>query len=195
MAGTVTTATSPLNCLWIEPGSRRSIDGFEYAVCQRVPDAERVVNEAECAHCPSWEPLRYQSKRPSVHGGTFVKSLSTVLFGTWVLAALTIAPAHGWQVSPDEHAAHHPAAQAAPASTPQPAPVPQAKGMKGMKGMDMKASNAKLDELVAKMNAAQGQAKVDAMAELLTTLVQHHQNMHGNMGEMMSKMKDGAAAK
>ena len=41
--------------------------------------------------------------------------------------------------------------------------------MAGMKGMDMKASDAKLDELVAKMNAAQGQAKVDAMAELLTT--------------------------
>ena len=67
--------------------------------------------------------------------------------------------------------------------------------MAGMKGMDMKASDAKLDELVAKMNAAQGQAKVDAMAELLTTLVKQHQSMHGNMGQMMSKMKDGAAAK
>ena len=41
---------------------------------------------------------------------------------------------------------------------------------------------------------AQGQAKVDAMAELLTTLVQYHQSMHGNMDQMMSKMK-GAAAK
>jgi len=33
------------------------------------------------------------------------------------------------------------------------------------------------------------------MAELLTTLVKQHQSMHGGMGQMMSKMKDGAAAK
>jgi hypothetical protein len=51
---------------------------------------------------------------------------------------------------------------------------------------------------VKKMNAAQGQAKVDAIAELLTTLVQQHQSMHGDMGQMMSKTQDkhaGAAAK
>ena len=121
-----------------------------------------------------------------------MKSPGIVLGGALLVAAFTTAPAHGWQVSPEEHAAHHPAAPAAKAEA---APAPQAKGMAGMKGMDMKASNAKLDELVAKMNAAQGQAKVDAMAELLTTLVKQHESMHGNMGEMMSKMKDGAAAK
>ena len=118
-----------------------------------------------------------------------MKSPGIVLGGALLVAAFTTAPAHGWQVSPEEHAAHHPAAKA------EPAPAPQAKGMAGMKGMDMKASNAKLDELVAKMNAAQGQAKVDAMAELLTTLVKQHQSMHSNMGQMMSKMMDGAAAK
>ena len=194
MARTVTTATSPLNCFWIARGSRRAIEGFEYAVCQRIPDAERVVNEAECAYCPSWEPPRCPGH--SLHRGTFMKSPGTVLFGALLVTALSSAPAHGWQVSPEEHAAHHPAAQADKAApTPQPAPAPQAKARAGMKGMDMKASDAKLDELVAKMNAAQGQAKVDAMAELLTTLVKQHQSMHGNMGEMMSKMKDGAAAK
>jgi len=193
MAGTVTTATSPLNCFWIEPGSRRSMDGFEYAVCRRVPDAERVVNEAECAYCPSWEPPR--CPRHSLHGGTFMKSPGAVLVGALLVTALTIVPAHGWQVSPEEHAAHHPAAQADKAApTPHPAPAPEAKAMAGMKGMDMKAADAKLGELVAKMNVAQGQAKVDAMAELLTTLVQYHQSMHGNMDQMMSKMK-GAAAK
>ena len=125
-----------------------------------------------------------------------MKSPGTVLFGALLVTALTIAPAHGWQVSPEEHAAHHPAAQADKAApAPQPPPAPQAKAMAGMKGMDMKASDAKLDELVAKMNAAQGQAKVDAMAELLTTLVKQHQSMHGNMGPMMSNMKDGHAAK
>jgi len=124
-----------------------------------------------------------------------MKSPGTVLFGALLVTALSSAPAHGWQVSPDEHAAHHPAAQADKAApTPHPAPAPEAKAMAGMKGMDMKAADAKLGELVAKMNVAQGQAKVDAMAELLTTLVQYHQSMHGNMDQMMSKMK-GAAAK
>ena len=55
MARTVTAAISPLNCLWIQPGSRRSIEQFEYAVCRRIPGAERVVNEAECKYCPAWE--------------------------------------------------------------------------------------------------------------------------------------------
>jgi hypothetical protein len=55
MAHTVTAATSPLNCRWIEPGSRRSIEQFEYAVCRRIRGAERVVNEAECMYCPAWE--------------------------------------------------------------------------------------------------------------------------------------------
>ena len=118
-----------------------------------------------------------------------MKTRVAVLGGVLAVAALTIAPAQGWQVSPEEHAKHHPAEQAEKAT-----PAPQAK----MAGMDMKAmmaSNARLDALVTKMNAAQGQAKVDAMAELLTALVQQHESMHGNMGQMMSKMKDGAAAK
>jgi hypothetical protein len=118
----------------------------------------------------------------------FMKSNVAVLGGALLAAALTSAPAQGWQVSADEHAKHHPAGEPDKAT-----PAPQAKGMAGMKGMDMAASSAKLDALVTKMNAAQGAAKVDAIAELLTALVQQHQAMHGNMGEMMSKMKDGAA--
>jgi hypothetical protein len=128
--------------------------------------------------CPSWV----------VEDGVMtIRVLGSVL----VVAALTIAPAHAWQVTPEEHAKHHPEAQAGKA-----APAPQAKSP-GMKGMDMMASSAKLDELVKKMNAAQGQVKVDAMAELLTALVQQHQSMHGNMAEMMSKMqnKDAGTAK
>ena len=129
-----------------------------------------------------------------------MKSPGAVLSGALLVTALTIVPAHGWQVSPEEHAAHHPAAQADKAvPTPQKAPAPpQAKGMAGMKGMDMKASNAKLDELVAKMNAAQGQAKVDAVAEVVTALVQQHQAMHGNMSAKMSEkgmMGAGAGGK
>ena len=122
-----------------------------------------------------------------------------LLGGMLVVAALTIAPAQGWQVTPEEHAKHHPEAKAGKAApVPPSAPVPQAKAKgEGMKGMDMAASSAKLEELVKKMNAAQGQVKVDTMAELLTALVQQHQSMHGKMGEMMSEMrnKDAGAAK
>lgn len=56
MCRNVTAATSPLNCHWIEPGSLQSIEGFEYAVCERLANTPRVVNEVECAHCPWWEP-------------------------------------------------------------------------------------------------------------------------------------------
>ena len=63
MAHTVLVATSPLNCRWITPGSLRSIERFEYAVCRRLHGAERVVNEAECRYCPAWEPPRAASWR------------------------------------------------------------------------------------------------------------------------------------
>jgi hypothetical protein len=54
----------------------------------------------------------------------------------------------------------------------------------------MKAFDAKLADLLKKMNGATGQAKTDAMAELLTAIVEHHQTMCAPMmAEMMSKMK------
>ena len=108
-----------------------------------------------------------------------MKSRVVMLTGMLTASGLTVAPAQGWQVSPEEHAKHHPGAQAGKA-----VPPPQAA---------RKAPDAKLDELVAKMNAAKGEAKVDAIAELLTALVQQHHSMHGNMAQMTPKMKDGAA--
>ena len=50
------------------------------------------------------------------------------------------------------------------------------------------ASTAKLDELVKKMNSATGAAKIDAMAELLTILVNDHRTLGGHMASMMSMM-------
>jgi hypothetical protein len=118
-----------------------------------------------------------------------MKSRVIVLTGVLAVAALTAAPISAWQVSPEEHAKHHPGAQATEKAAPAPqTAAPQGKGMAGMGGMNMMAANPKLDELVKKMNAAQGQAKVDAIAELLTALVQDHQGMHGNMASMMSMM-------
>jgi septal ring factor EnvC (AmiA/AmiB activator) len=64
---------------------------------------------------------------------------------------------------------------------------------------EMKAMDARLDGLVQKMNTAQGQAKVDAMAAAVTELVQQRKTMHermmtmhqGVMGHMMGHMAEG----
>jgi hypothetical protein len=52
----------------------------------------------------------------------------------------------------------------------------------------MHASDQRLDELVNKMNSASGPAKTDAMAALLTALVEDHRAMHASMGSNMSMM-------
>lgn len=53
---------------------------------------------------------------------------------------------------------------------------------------DMKAADATLDALVTKMNSAEGAAKVDALAELLTTMVQQQKMMREGMMQMHSRM-------
>jgi len=55
--------------------------------------------------------------------------------------------------------------------------------MAGHKAMmaDMAAAEKKMDEMIAKMNAATGQAKVDQMAAVITELVAHCKEMHGKM--------------
>jgi hypothetical protein len=52
---------------------------------------------------------------------------------------------------------------------------------------DMKAADLKLDELVKSMNAATGEAKTIAIAQLLTEMVRQHQAMHEHMGTMMDQ--------
>jgi hypothetical protein len=77
-----------------------------------------------------------------------------------------------------------------------PAPAPQEKARQG--GMmahehqqmmtDLAARQTRLEQLVATMNTAVGEAKIDAIAALLTQLVsdmkgeqQHHMEMHAGM--------------
>ena len=55
---------------------------------------------------------------------------------------------------------------------------------------EMKAADAKLDELVRAMNAATGEAKVTAMAQVVTELARQQQTMHRRMG-MMDQMSMG----
>jgi hypothetical protein len=123
-----------------------------------------------------------------------MKSRLAIVTGLLVSAALTSIPAHGRQVSAEDHATHHPGGDTTPKpATPAPAPpVTPAPQAKGMAGMNMVASNAKLDELVTTMNTAQGAAKVDAIAAVLTALVHEHQSMHSKMASMMATMHDGA---
>jgi hypothetical protein len=52
----------------------------------------------------------------------------------------------------------------------------------------MKANDQRLDELVNKMNAARGTAKVDAIADLLSALVQDRRMMRDSMASHMSTM-------
>jgi hypothetical protein len=65
---------------------------------------------------------------------------------------------------------------------------------------DMKAADQRLDELVVKMTAASGQAKVDATAAVVTEMVTQRKTMRegmmrmhqGIVGHMMEHMQAGA---
>lgn len=93
---------------------------------------------------------------------------------------------------PQDHQAHHPASEPAPDVKAHQA---QAMDMQQKMMADLKAMDAKRDALVTKMNAAKGDAKVDAIAELLTVMVQQHKMMHDGMmqlqGQMMKQMGGG----
>jgi hypothetical protein len=55
----------------------------------------------------------------------------------------------------------------------------------------MEASNAKLDELVAAMNAAQGDAKVDAIAAVVNELVAQRRAMQARMAQVRAQHGGG----
>jgi hypothetical protein len=99
-----------------------------------------------------------------------------------LFSALIAAPAHlhGSPQAPGTEDQH----QHATVGSQQTGAVPDMHGMMA----SMMAADAKLDELVKKMNAATGSAKTDAMAELLMALVQQHRAMHGSMMNMTSMM-------
>jgi len=64
-------------------------------------------------------------------------------------------------------------------------------GMKGMMGKGQMMSNwkdqdAELDKLVAEMNSASADKKLDAVAAVVTKLVEQRKSMHEQMQKMMS---------
>jgi hypothetical protein len=56
---------------------------------------------------------------------------------------------------------------------------------------DMKAADSRLDALVKDMNAASGEAKVNAVATVVTELVRQQKSMHDRMGQMHQQMMMG----
>jgi len=71
--------------------------------------------------------------------------------------------------------------------------MPEMMKMQDKMMADMKASQGKMDELVKEMNGSTGDAKISAMAELLTELVREHRAMSEGFGtvdrQMMGRMK------
>jgi hypothetical protein len=109
-----------------------------------------------------------------------MKSKIATLTGTVMFATLIAMPAfpQGAQGGPAQHDQHHPTS-----------PPTSAMQAPGKPEMGMMARQAQLDELLKKMNDAQGTAKTDAMAELLNALVENHRTMCGPMmADVMSKM-------
>jgi len=126
-------------------------------------------------------------------------AILTALFVGSVAAPLVVLGQGA--TSAEEHQQHHPAATAPNAPT---APAAQRAGMQQMPaGMNhtsgmmarMHANDAKLDQLVTKMRSAQGAAKTEAIAELLTALVEDRKNnCEPMMAQMMSMMNAPANA-
>lgn len=98
-----------------------------------------------------------------------------------LVSVLLASPAHlhaQQPADPADHAAHHADDAAVPPnSLSEPAATPQM------------TSAAKLEALLEKMNSAQGAAKTDAMAELLTALVRDRGSCEPMMATM-TKMMD-----
>jgi vancomycin resistance protein YoaR len=78
-----------------------------------------------------------------------------------------------------------------------PASSTQSQSMQDMMKMheqmmaEMSAADAKLDALLKEMNAASGNAKVNAMAAVVTELVRQNRSMHEHMGQMHQQMMGG----
>jgi hypothetical protein len=95
-----------------------------------------------------------------------------------------------------QHDEHHQATPDRAEAAQPPGTRPQANAAASRNDTDQQ-----VEELVRKMNSAAGPAKVDAIAELLTLLVQRqhamhamHESMMAHMSMMMNKMHNGAGA-
>ena len=66
-------------------------------------------------------------------------------------------------------------------------------GMRQSMRAEQASTDAKLNDLVAKMNAASGEKKVDAIAAVVSEMVAQRQARHEKMATMQSKMEAAMA--
>ena len=129
-----------------------------------------------------------------------MRAYTPVVAGLSLVVLSLSAPArlHGQQADGQQHEQHHPGAAPGTLVPPQAAQPPaEPQGQPAGMMARMKASGAQLDVLVKKMNAVTGAAKIDAIAELLTVLVEdrrEHESMMGGMAGKMSKMHGAGQA-
>lgn len=89
------------------------------------------------------------------------------------------------------------AARATPETPPSQAQSQSQSSMPDMMKMheqmmaEMKAADAKPDALVKDMNAATGEAKINAISAVVTELVRQQKAMHERMGQMHQQMMGG----
>ena len=124
-----------------------------------------------------------------------MKTRTTLLGGVIALSVMTGTGVYvaGAQASPQTSPQGAGAATTAPAA---PAMTPDMARMREQMMARMHANDAKLDALVKTMDAAKGEARVDAMAAVIRELVQSEKTTHGQMNDMRDHMMGrGEAAK
>ena len=88
-------------------------------------------------------------------------------------------------------AAQAPSAQASQPREQSPSNMQDMMKMQEKMMAEMKAADSRLDALVKEMNAAGGEAKVNAVAAVVTELVRQQKSMHEHMGQMHQQMMGG----
>lgn len=115
---------------------------------------------------------------------------SAIVTATLVLA--TALTAHGAPQEQQYHPVPVPSTQGKPATPPSGmmsmADCQQMMSMRDKMMSEMKAADQRLDQLVTRMNAATGPAKVDAVAAVVTEMVAQRRNMREQMMSMQSNM-------
>ena len=117
---------------------------------------------------------------------TIVVAVALVVGAPWVSQGVARAVTPQVAGSQQQHEEHHP-----PETDDQAVLVAQEQQMmRRQQGMmaEMTAMDATLNDLIAMMNAATDEAKVNAMAEVVTTLAQQRITMRSRMTEMRGQM-------
>lgn len=107
-----------------------------------------------------------------------------------VLLLLSTSPTRSLNLVTDV-AAQAPSSQASQPPEQSPSKMQDMMKMHGQMMAEMKAADSRLDALVKEMNAASGEAKVNALAVVVTELVRQQRSMHEHMGQMHQQMMGG----